>query len=70
MSAFLYSLFSPPNPTWPWRAEGKKSLSQHRGHQRLSKASEQPGGADTVTMELTVALNLPHFPRGVAINNG
>lgn len=42
--------------------EGKKSLSQHWEQQRLSKDSEPPGGADTVTMELTVLLNLPHFP--------
>lgn len=37
-------------------------LSQLWDDQRLSKALEQPGGEYTVTMELTVLLNLPHFP--------
>lgn len=36
--------------------------SQHWEHQRPGKTSVQPGGTDTVSMELTARLSLPHFP--------
>lgn len=47
-------------PLGPGGLEGK-----HWEQQRLSEASGQQGGADTVTVELTV-----HFPGGLVINNG
>lgn len=59
MFAFIFLLL-PLTPLGP--GELKEVLSQHWEDQRLSKASEQPAGTYTVTMELTVLLNLPHFP--------